>query len=261
MMADTARLRARDSDRADVCGLLDAALADGQLTAAEHAARTETAMRATSFGQLDPLIADLQIPGDLVNAPVVRGRGTRWWIPASLLLVVALFGMLVGCVARETGDAVGAPGEPSIPDLTTGAGVAFFLDSHRAEFGDAVADSLSLYPEYASFRRGTGNTYRDFRFDGEFGDPESRPGRKPSTPTLDFGATDVDALAPLLAGAARTLGVANGRITHLSFALPETSRGRTEPTVRVYVTNDDQASGSLTITLAGEVVEISPPTD
>ncbi|WP_228781520.1 hypothetical protein [Nocardia abscessus] len=76
---------------------MDRARADGQLSEEEHdaltelAARTATAVRAESFGELDALIGDLQIPEELVNAPwsewtgVVPGAGSRRSRPSSRL--------------------------------------------------------------------------------------------------------------------------------------------------------------------------------
>ena len=54
------RTRARDLDRSDTCAVLDTALSDGQITVDEHANRTAAAMTATTLGQLDLLVRDLQ---------------------------------------------------------------------------------------------------------------------------------------------------------------------------------------------------------
>ncbi|MFD4432730.1 DUF1707 domain-containing protein, partial [Nocardia sp. NPDC058497] len=51
-----ARTRARDADRARTTAALDAARADGQLDADEHAAFTESADKARTLGDLSTLV-------------------------------------------------------------------------------------------------------------------------------------------------------------------------------------------------------------
>src|SRR5689334_5711494 len=52
--------RARDSDRAAICQVLDGALADGQLSMDEHRQRVSDATSAATLGELDSLVVDLQ---------------------------------------------------------------------------------------------------------------------------------------------------------------------------------------------------------
>lgn len=253
-------VRARDSDRADVCGLLDAALADGQLSRSEHAARTKSAMNAASFADLDRLVGDLQIPGDMVDAPVVRGvprRARRWWIPVAAVLAAALLGAGAGCVASTVDEATGPP----LPDLTTGPGLAYLLAHFRAEYGSTVTDDLTVYPEYAVFHRSPGNPVRSqyYQFDGDFSTFGSESSRKPSTPTFDIGAVDMPRLAGLLAGAVRSVKIANGRISHVNFQFDPGSDKDPKPYVRIFVNNEAQDSGYMTVAFDGEVLDVRPP--
>ncbi|MER6346613.1 DUF1707 SHOCT-like domain-containing protein [Streptomyces sp. NPDC001595] len=52
-------LRASDADRDRVADILREALAEGRLTADEHAERVEDVYRAKTVGELDPLVRDL----------------------------------------------------------------------------------------------------------------------------------------------------------------------------------------------------------
>lgn len=255
MASKTARLRARDTDRADVCGLLDAALADGQLTASEHTARTQAAMRAKSFGELDKLIADLQIPGDLVDAPVVRGgRGRGWWLPAAILLAAALFGALAGCVGRGGVDRVAA--DP-LPDLTTGPGLAYFIDRYRAEFGDTVVDDLTVYPRYAIFYRNVNNRSQYFHFDGDFDPSSSSQARKLDTPTVDLATIDLPVVSRLLAGAPQSLLLPGSPISHVS--IEREAAKNAQPRLQIFVRNEVDESGFMTVLFDGEPLEVRPP--
>jgi hypothetical protein len=60
--APASELRASDADRDRVADLLGQALAEGRLTADEHAERIEEAFRARTVGELEPLVRDLPGP-------------------------------------------------------------------------------------------------------------------------------------------------------------------------------------------------------
>jgi hypothetical protein len=269
-------IRARDTDRADVCGLLDAALTDGQLTEEEHAARTAQAMRAKSFGELDDIFGDLQIPDDLVDAPVVRvdrRRPRRWLAPLAVVVAAAVAGAVVGGITRGAADSPKLPGlpgarghsEPSehVPMLTTGAGLAYFIAEYRAEFGDTKADEVTLYPEYVLVTRQVRDnptvTAR-YHYDGNFDKPTTTPGRKPDVRTLDLATMDVPALAGLLAGAAQTTKVRGGTVTHAAAEFDSSATAGAGPVFRMHTTNQAGASGSLIVSFAGEPLRVNVTT-
>ncbi len=93
-------LRASDTDRERVVGLLRDAHADGRITLDEHAERVERAYAARTLGDLSGLTDDLTTP-DLQPIRLDSGRlyalfatvkhGGRWVVPARLP-VAALFG-------------------------------------------------------------------------------------------------------------------------------------------------------------------------
>ncbi|MGW4771497.1 DUF1707 SHOCT-like domain-containing protein [Nocardia sp. NPDC004278] len=255
-------IRARDTDRADVCGMLDAALADGQLTEDEHRARTAKAMSAKSFGELDPIVGDLQIPDNLVDAPVVRvdrRRPRRWLAPVAIIAGAAVVGAMAGGIASCAGDV--GPTE-HVPTLTTGAGLAYFIDEYRAEFGDTIVDEVTLYPDYAVFKRpapGNPTATADGYYNGSFRNPTINTGRKPDARTFDLTTIDLPALAGLLAGAPTTIKVPDGAITHASIEFPPGSSSDKTPVVEIYAADKTNASGYLTVTVKGEPIRISPP--
>ncbi|MBF6296177.1 DUF1707 domain-containing protein [Nocardia amamiensis] len=255
-------IRARDTDRADVCGLLDAALADGQLTDREHAERTATAMRAKSFGELDELIGDLQIPDELVNAPVVRvdrRRPRRWLAPVSTVVAAAVAGAMVGAVSRCGIDLPGS--SENVPDLTTGAGLAYFLTEYRAEFGDLTADEVTMYPKYVLVDRQTpGNAAEtsDYRYNGDFRTSTTSE-RKSGTRTFDLATVDVPAIARLLAGAPETVRLPDGVITHVVVEYSSHSAVDLGPVMDIHVKGKGGASGYVTVTFAGEPLAVYPP--
>ncbi|AWW37801.1 MULTISPECIES: DUF1707 SHOCT-like domain-containing protein [Streptomyces] len=78
-------LRASDADRDRVADILRDALAEGRLTAEEHAERVEDVYRAKTVGELEPLVRDLPGAHQVQAAPAyvsVPNRPTPGEIPA-----------------------------------------------------------------------------------------------------------------------------------------------------------------------------------
>lgn len=78
-------LRASDADRDRVADILRDALAEGRLTAEEHAERVEDVFRAKTVGELEPLVRDLPGAHQHRTPPAyaaVPGRPTAGAIPA-----------------------------------------------------------------------------------------------------------------------------------------------------------------------------------
>ncbi|MGW2665871.1 DUF1707 SHOCT-like domain-containing protein [Nocardia tengchongensis] len=248
-------LRARDTDRVDACTLLDSAHAAGELSDGEHAERTAKALAAKTFGELDVVLEDLQIPANLVNSPVVRprrrGPSTRWKVAAAIVLAAALLGAFAGCVSR-----VAAP-KPDLPDPTTGQGLASFVEAYKDHFGDTKADEITLFPTYVVIERRPEDpaAARDgyYRYDGGFHTTGDAP-RSPGTDIIDLSVLDLKKIAGLLAGAPRSAGVPNGRISHVIIAHGKDGG----PTVTVYVA-DGPKSGYFMVTATGEPIRINPP--
>ncbi|KAF0849393.1 DUF1707 SHOCT-like domain-containing protein [Nocardia caishijiensis] len=253
-------LRARDADRADVCALLDAALADGQLTEAEHGKRTATAMRAETFGALDRLVDDLQVPGELAATPVARGAPRaprRWWIPVGAVVLAGLLGAGAGLAGRTVGDAVLGP---PLPDLTTGNGFAHFLADYRAEYGSTLADELTLYPEYALVERDSGKPGKqdELQYRGDFERWGSPGSRSPGTRSFDLGEVDLAKYARLMSGAPQTTRVPGGWVSHVLVRFPPGGAKDAEPEISIYVENEAEQSGYLKIRLDGEPIAVYP---
>jgi uncharacterized protein DUF1707/cell wall-active antibiotic response 4TMS protein YvqF len=106
------RLRASDADRDRAAGLLNEALADGRITADEHAERLDTVYAAKTHAELVPVLDDLHLspqthasPAPVHSSPTVpAGRGARMlavfggvsrkgrWHPDPVSQVTCVFG-------------------------------------------------------------------------------------------------------------------------------------------------------------------------
>lgn len=247
--------RVRDSDRVDACTLLDTARDEGELTEVEHAERTVAAMKARTFGDLDGLIEDLQIPGNLANVPLVRtdrrNPSRRWQLAVAAVTVAAAVGALGGCVTRTV-----AP-DPPLPDPTTASGLASFLAAYRDHFGDTMVDDVSFYPGYVLVDRPSGDPNRadDIRYDSGGFEVDSTS-RSRDTRPFDMGALDIGKIAPLIAGAPQTVRVPSGAITHI--LIRRESAGNLNDPVLTISVDDGSRRGDMEITLSGEPISVSP---
>jgi hypothetical protein len=105
----TRQTRAKDSDRSDTCQVLDSALSDGQLSMEEHRQRVSAATKATTLGDLQSLVADLQTANAPVKSPsklwalptlkkpaAARLQSGGWGMRAAVAAVLVLLGIGIG---------------------------------------------------------------------------------------------------------------------------------------------------------------------
>jgi hypothetical protein len=72
-VADALRMRASDADRERVAGLLRDAYVEGRLSQVEHEERLAETYRATTYGELVPVLHDLPVPPGTLSVPVNGG--------------------------------------------------------------------------------------------------------------------------------------------------------------------------------------------
>ncbi|NEW46075.1 DUF1707 SHOCT-like domain-containing protein [Nocardia cyriacigeorgica] len=281
--------RARTADRAAAAELLDLARSEGQLTDDEIRAYTELLAEAKTLGDLAELTADLQgsrrAPAPPRRAKTTGQGGYLAALTAAALLVAfgafALTGRADGPAPAESPAAAvpeaGAPEaefpapraelddvEPVViktPDLVTGEGMAHFIADYRAEFGDTIADEISLFPEHGDVDRavpGQPNRRVSYDYRGGFQRPSDPTTRKVDTPTVDLGVLDTAAIGAALANAATIATVPDGKVSHLSVEVHSFPPNEGRMVVAVYVGNEFNESGHFILGPAGEVLRVWP---
>lgn len=261
-MARREQLRARDSDRVEVCALLDAASADGQLSDAEHTARTRSAMRAKYTADLDALIADLQIPGELADAAILnRDRPARpWWVPVALLTAAAVLGAVVGLALPDDSASAGDPAtEQAAADLATGSGLALFVDSYRRKFGDTIIDAATVFSDRILVQRLDRGEEQVYEFDGtDFTATTSSVSSYSEGRPVDLADIDLLAVAAILAGAPATVKSADGRIGHIGIGYELIAPEAAAPVIDIYVDGGGDRTGTMQLALDGTPQEVHP---
>lgn len=275
----TARTRAKDSDRADSCQILDTALAEGQLSMAEHADRVKAATAATTLGDLRSLVSDLQTGNAPVQLPTLKPPRTT--SRAGWALRVATAAVLVG-VGVAIGWGIYGGGSPLHPRPDPGAqpdgvapvvldpprqlqslgGLTGLLEQMRKKFGDTTGYRLVIYPDYAVLDRPDPKDQRrtlSYTYRGGFDDPST--GSKGSDAVaVDLSAFDVRAVVGVLRGAPETLNIKPDEVRS-TYLIIDPARDPTTPgalAISTYISSEF-GSGYIEMGPDGTVKRINYP--
>jgi hypothetical protein len=273
----TAGTRAKDSDRNDTCQILDSALADGQLSMAEHRTRVALATQSETLGDLQSLISDLQTANapvqlpDLTRRPTVLAAcgGVGWGIRIAIAGVLVALGVGIGWglygnttsplsfTSDPGAKSDGIPGKVLTPpkQLQSLGGLNGLLEQMRQRFGDTMGYDVVIYPEYAVLYRpdpSDGRRKLSYTYRGGFDDP-STSAKSDDDVLVDLAAFDVETAVGILRGAAETVGLNPADVRRDSTYLTiDPTRGPTAPgelTLRANVSSD---FGSGSVTFAGD---------
>lgn len=278
----TPRTRAKDSDRTDTCQILDTALAEGQLSMAEHGDRVKAATNATTLGDLRALVSDLQTGNAPVQLPTLRppkalaGSRGAWGIRLASAAVLVATGVGIGWgLYGNTSSPFNFTSDPGAkPDgvapvvltpprqLHSLGGLTGLFEQMRQKFGDTIGYSLVIYPEYAVLDRPDPNDARrelSYTYRGGFDDP-SAGARGSDARVVDLGKFDVPAIVGVLRGAPETLNIKPGEVRSTYLTL-DPARDPTNPEaleISVYVSSEF-GSGYISLNPDGSVKRINYP--
>ncbi|MCP9274951.1 DUF1707 SHOCT-like domain-containing protein [Mycolicibacterium arenosum] len=279
--------RAKDTDRNDTCQILDSALADGQLSMEEHRTRVTSATSASTLGELQALVSDLQNDNAPVQLPDLKppptfasagGAGRARGIGLAFSAVLVLLGIAIGW---------GLYGNSSSPfDFTTDPGAKSdnieakvltpprqlhslgglngLFEQMRQRFGDTLGYSLTVYPDYASLDRADPAEPRrvlDYTYRGGWGDSTSDSAKGDDDVLVDLAAIDVPAVVAVLRGAPQTLGIEPADVTgtYLTVDPARTPVTPGELTLSIHVSSELGGSGHMQIDGKGRLKNISYP--
>lgn len=171
--------RAKDSDRQDACRILDDALRDGELSMEEHRERVSAATKAVTLGDLQRLVADLQVERTRTNARAqIAGETHRVGLAGRCVCRIGAAGRRhrLGRVRQHplsAGLHLGSRSKarrdrPRGADPAQAAaflgGLTGLLEQTRKRFGDTMGYRLVIYPgmrrSIASTRRTTAESWR-----------------------------------------------------------------------------------------------------
>ncbi|HME47930.1 DUF1707 domain-containing protein [Mycobacterium sp.] len=270
--------RAKDSDRNDTCQVLDSALSEGQLSMEEHRQRVGAATNATTLGELQSLVSDLQT----ANAPVQRKRPNRiptggWGTRIAVGVVLVLLGIGIGRgVYGNTSSPLSFTSDPGAkPDgiapivltppkqLQSLNGLTGLIEQARRKFGDTFGYRVVVYPDYAVLDRTDPNDNRrklSYTYRGGWGSPSSDGAAGTDDVLVDLSKFDAATVVGVLRGAPQTLGIKASDVTS-TYLIVEPTKDPTTPgalALSVYVSSDF-GSGYMELDGQGNVSGVHPP--
>lgn len=274
----TSATRAKDSDRDDTCRILDSALAEGQVSSAEHRERIGAATRAVTLGDLHALVADLQNADAPVQLPALTKplkMGSRG-LALGALGAAILVGMGIGWgVYGNTSSPLSFTSDPGAkPDGVTPVvltpprqlhslgGLSGLFEQARTKFGDTMGYRLVVYPDYASLDRpdpGEPRRQLSYSYRGGWDSPSSSATSSHGT-AVDLSRFDMKATVGILRGAPETLGIKASEVKS-TYLIIEASTDPTEPgtvTQSIYVSSDF-GGGYISFDGAGNIKRINYP--
>jgi hypothetical protein len=283
--SQTASTRAKDSDRNDICQILDTALSEGQLSMSEHQQRVKAATTATTLGDLRSLVGDLQIANAPVTLPTLKtsrlssaaaGAGGSWGIRIAIMGVLIVLGIGIGwglygntpSPLNFTSDP-GAKADGVAPVVLTPprqlqslGGLTGLLEQMKKKFGDTTGNRLVIYPEYASLTRPDPSDERrelNYTYRGGWGDPSSSAAGNDAK-VVDLAKFDAKAVVGVLRGAPETLNIKPGDVKN-TYLIVEPTRDVTAPgtvSISVYVSSD-YGSGYIQLNPDGSEKQVNYP--
>jgi hypothetical protein len=276
--------RAKDSDRQDTCAILDNAQNDGKLSMAEHRERVSTATNAVTLGDLQGLVADLQVDGAPVHLRVAESppKFGGWAILAAAFVVSVLLGVGIGwglygstgspldfAKSREDpgakADGIAAVVLTPPTQLHSLGGLTGLMEQTRKRFGDAVGFRLVVYPTYAILDRpdpSDGHRVLAYDYRGGRGDPTSSPKSAADGPVaVDLSKFDIAATVGVMHGAPENLHMKQSDVQTM-YLIVEPGTDPTTPgalSLSVYVSSD-YGGGSIVFAGDGTPMRLDLPT-
>ncbi|BBX19448.1 hypothetical protein CRI77_26475 [Mycolicibacterium duvalii] len=280
----TSWTRAKDSDRNQTCEILDTALADGQLSMTEHGERVKTATTATTLGQLQDLVSDLQTDRKL-DVPVITKIVNRsvpawragWGIKAAIAAVLVLFGVAIGWgLYGNTSSPLDFTSDPGAKDdgitatvltaprqLQSLGGFTGLFEQMRKKFGSTMGYELDIHSDVAYLDRPDPQDNRrslSYQYRGGWGVPTGSPSTVDADDRLvDLSAFDFEKTLAVLRGAPETVGIARADVTDTWLRVSPAEDPATPEAVTVeIIVNSDFGTGRIELYADASTLAVWP---
>lgn len=281
----TAGTRAKDSDRNDICQVLDTALSEGQLSMAEHGERVKAATHAATLGELQALVSDLQTANAPVQLPDLRAPKARrlplragWGVKVAMAVVLVLLGMGIGWgLYGNTSSPLDFQSDPGAKSDGIGPvvltpphqlqslnGFNGLFEQMRQRFGNTMGYELDIRSDWASLDRPDPSDNRrkqDYDYRGGWSDPWGSGSTLSADDRLvDLAKFDYEKTLGVLRGAPETLGMKRADVTDTWVSIGPSGDPATPDIVSIeIVANSDFGTGRIELYPDGSTKAIWPP--
>ncbi len=249
----------------------------------EHRQRVSAATNASTLGELQSLVADLQTANAPVQLPKLQSKAAArlqsggWGMRAAVAAVLVLLGMGIGWglygnttsplsfTSDPGAKADGIPAKVLTPprQLQSLGGLTGLVEQMRQRFGDTMGYRMVIYPDYAVLDRADPNDDRrkvSYTYRGGWGDSTNTSAKDDGDVLVDVAKFDPKAIVGVFRGAPETLGIKQQDVTN-SYIDVEHARDPNAPdplTVSIYVSSDF-GSGYIELAGDGTVKQINYP--
>ncbi len=277
----TSTTRAKDSDRADTCKILDSALGEGQLSMEEHRQRVSAATNATTLGELARLVDDLQNSNAPVQLPTLKSprlsRGPGWGLRLATAAVLVVLGIAIGWgLYGNTPSPLnfqsdpGAKSDGIAPQVLTPprqlqslGGFTGLFEQMRKKFGNTLGYELDIREDWASLYRPDPLDNRrkvDYDYRGGWGDIDGSPSTVDSDDKLvDLAKFDYEKTLGIMRGAPETVGMKRADVTDTWLRITASEDPSTPETVNIeIIVNSDFGLGRIELYPDGTTKAIWP---
>jgi hypothetical protein len=282
--------RASDADRDACVEDIESAFADGRINDSERESRTQSALQATTLGELSALVADLRPETKTTPRPKAPPTPKFEELPSlspdppahvisrGALLVVLVVSAVVAFIAlgiwafSGTGDKDAGP-DPSFPSLPatsaptitpqppvlkgklalhTATGFAKFVDLTHAKFGTTLVESAALYPDYASVNIATAANPRHTERWYFAKGYEGSPSKGTTAPNTPLIDLAQVNTAAMASAIKRSPSVLGVENVDTTYVILNAWEG--QPAMSIYVSNDFHETGYWVFSLAGKEI-------
>lgn len=251
---------------------------------AEHGERVKAATSATTLGDLQALVTDLQTGNAPVRLPDLTkprpqvGAGAGWGIRAAVAGVLVVLGIGIGWgLYGTTSTPLSLASDPGAqPDgvepvvltpptqLQSLNGYTGLFEQMRQKFGNTMGYELNIRDDWASlYRPDPSDSRRILNYDyrGGWGDPSSSTGTVDSDDRLvDLAAFDYERTLGIMRGAPDTLNMQRADVTDTWLRIePAEDPAAPEAVTVEIIVNSDFGVGRIELYPDGSTKAIWPP--
>jgi hypothetical protein len=270
-------IRATDSDRDETSRVLDSALSDGQLSMEEYRQRVSAANRATTVGELNSLVEDLQIPSAPAQLPRPAHRRGILVAGAAVLGLAALgvgWKVLGGTASQTASPPSATPSAtsaaaippmtsppPPPPQLLTVDGLTGLLAQMRTGIGDTMGYRLVVYADHADLDRPDPQDPHNsvtYHYGSSGWAKQGASAIPPTSNAADLSKFNVQEVVNVLRGAPLSLHI-NDPNNYVTYLMIEAGSDR-GLALSIYMSRDRE-SGDIGLNADGTVRWIKPAVD
>lgn len=249
----------------------------------EHGERVKSATTASTLGQLQDLVSDLQTAKTIAEPTVItkvinrRVAGSGWGVKAAIAVVLVVFGIAIGWgLYGNSSSPLSFQTDPGAKDdgipakvltaprqLQSLGGFTGLFEQMRQKFGSTLGYELDIHSDMAYLDRPDPQDNRrslTYYYRGGWGEPSGSPTAVSADQRLvDLAKFDFEKILGVLRGAPETVGISRADLTDTWLRISPSEDPATPDAVIIeIVVNSDFGNGRIELYPDGSTLAIWP---